>query len=107
VLSATLAGGIKADVAPLISSAPPAIRAELKPLTRPGADASRELGRIVADAPNRPSNPARDGVILALRSSFASSVARVYQVSLFVAVLALLASIAMPGKRLEPRKPRS
>jgi EmrB/QacA subfamily drug resistance transporter len=107
VLSATLAGGIKTGVAPLIVSTPIAIRAELEPLTRPNADASRELGRIVASATTRPADPARDGVILALRSSFASSVARVYQVSFFVAVLALLASMAMPGKRLEPRKPRS
>ena len=104
VLSATLAGGINADVLPLIASAPPAIRAELEPLTRPGADASRELGQIVANTSKNASDVTRDSVVLALRSSFAASVARVYQVSLLVAALALLASIAMPGKRLEPRK---
>lgn len=103
VLSATLAGGFKTDVAPLIASAPPAVRAEFAPLTQPGADASRELGSIVARSQAIPSDPARDRVVLALRSSFASAVSRVYLVSVFVAVLALLASLAMPGKRLEQR----
>ena len=104
VLSATLTGGLKTDVAPLIVSAPPAVRAELEPLIQKGAVASHELSSIMVRSKETPSDPAMDRVILALRSSFASAVSRVYLVSTFLAALALLASLAMPGKRLEPKQ---
>jgi len=107
VLSATLAGGLKNDVAPLIASAPPAVRTQLAALEQPGADASRELGVIVAESKVKATDPALERVVLALRSSFASAVSKVYLVSAFVALLALIASVAMPGKRLEPKQARS
>ncbi len=106
VLSATLTAGLKTDVAPLIASAPNAIRAELSSLTQPGADASRELGVIVAQSKDKPADPTLGAVVLALRSSFAAAVSKVYLVSVFVALLALLASLAIPGKRLELKQAR-
>ena len=66
--------------------------------------------RYVGDVLNKaaPSGPVRptpeqlsEAFYLTLRSSFASAVSKVYLVSAFVALLALIASLAMPGKRLE------
>ena len=101
VLSTTLTAGLRTNVAPLIASAPNAIRAKLEPLTQSGADASRELGVIVATSKDKPADPTLETVVLAVRSSFASAVSKVYLVSVFIALLAMLASLFMPGKRLE------
>jgi len=104
VLSASLSSGLGREVAPLVAAAPPALRAELSALERPGADASRELGAVLARAQQEPSDPSLTPLVRALRSSFASAVAKVYLVSVLVALLALLASLAMPGRRLEQGK---
>ncbi|WP_425148684.1 MDR family MFS transporter [Deinococcus sp.] len=103
VLSASLATGVRTEMAPVIASAPPALRAQLTLLTEPGVDVSRELETLVARVKTAPADPATERVTLAVKTIFASAVSRVYLASVFVALLALLATVLMPGKRLTPR----
>ena len=99
VLSASLATGVRTEIAPVIASAPPALRAQLTPLTQTGVDVGRELGMLAARARTAPADPATDRVTLAVKVIFAAAVSRVYLASVLVALLALLATVLMPGKR--------